>query len=195
MRKRSGFTLIELLVVIAIIGILIGLLLPAVQAAREAARRMQCQNNLKQVSLATHNFENTHKEFPPGLTTFQYRPNPRGRVVNWYGNTVFTYILPYIEEQAIFEMWDWSETFQAATRNTRDPSNPRQQSEKAASAQLVEAYLCPSDLTENGKPVLLDYRRRVTRPGFLAKQATSPTVGRIRLTSVTRTCRTMECFS
>src|SRR4051812_47506087 len=67
MSRRRGFTLIELLVVIAIIAILIALLLPAVQQAREAARRTQCKNNLKQLGLAMHNYESTHRVFPPNL--------------------------------------------------------------------------------------------------------------------------------
>ncbi|GIW98514.1 MAG: prepilin-type N-terminal cleavage/methylation domain-containing protein [Pirellulaceae bacterium] len=91
---RRAFTLVELLVVIAIIGILVGLLLPAVQAAREAARRMQCQNNLKQLGLAAHNYESAHKKFP-------YRQGGTGRWNGGDGNadrlSGFVTILPYIE--------------------------------------------------------------------------------------------------
>ena len=91
--KTRGFTLVELLVVIAIIGILIGLLLPAVQAAREAARRMQCTNNLKQLSLSVHNFHDVNKYFPPICQN-----NSRFSRISW-----MMMILPYIEQNAVWE--------------------------------------------------------------------------------------------
>jgi len=91
--RKSGFTLVELLVVIAIIGILVALLLPAIQAAREAARRSQCVNNLKQFGLAIHNYHDTHKLLPPG-----------GR--NPHRQTWFHAVLPYIEQQTLYDMWN-----------------------------------------------------------------------------------------
>ncbi|KAA1260812.1 Type II secretion system protein G precursor [Rubripirellula obstinata] len=147
--KRKAFTLVELLVVIAIIGILVGLLLPAVQAAREAARRMSCQNNMKQVALATHNFESTYKSFPSGLTAKVHRNSTSGQPIDWYGTTVFTAILPFLEQSSIYEMWDLSGTFAAAQLNTFEPGRPFARNEKAATAQPVATYLCPSDLIEN----------------------------------------------
>ena len=97
---RCGFTLVELLVVITIIGILIALLLPAVQSAREAARRMQCQNNLKQLALAVHGYHDVHGVLP--ASKIQYGANSGyDRLMAW---TVA--ILPFVEQQALYDLWD-----------------------------------------------------------------------------------------
>src|SRR5215216_5717465 len=94
-RERPGFTLVELLVVIAIIGVLVALLLPAVQAAREAARRMQCSNHLKQLSLALHNYESTHLTLPPaGIDSNQ---------MSW---VVLT--LPFIEQGNLYSQFNFN---------------------------------------------------------------------------------------
>lgn len=103
-RLRSGFTLVELLVVIAIIGILVGLLLPAVQAAREAARRMQCTNSLKQLSLSLHNYESTYQRFPArkGGTSAPFVGSNRN---NSNGNRLagFIALLPYVEQNNMYQ--------------------------------------------------------------------------------------------
>src|SRR5476651_2374484 len=91
--SRNGFTLIELLVVIAIIAVLIALLVPAVQKVREAAARTQCLNNLKQLALAMHNYEAVFNAFPPGRTT-------ETPMHSW---TAF--ILPYLEQDNVFQIY------------------------------------------------------------------------------------------
>lgn len=96
-----GFTLIELLVVIAIIAILIALLLPAVQQAREAARRSQCKNNLKQLALATHNFQETYGHFPPGLLGDE----DGAKNVDFRDQhiSLHVYLLPYMDQSVIYD--------------------------------------------------------------------------------------------
>lgn len=107
-RNRGGFTLVELLVVIAIIGVLVGLLLPAVQAAREAARRMQCQNNMKQFGLAMHNHMAAFEAFPPGSVNYDESGN-RFKTGGWqHGQNEMGWhwlamLFPYIEQPAMWE--------------------------------------------------------------------------------------------
>ncbi len=105
--QRKGFTLVELLVVIAIIGVLIALLLPAVQAAREAARRSQCVNNLKQIGIAMHNYNDTYKHLPyksHGRDGLDGRKrNGQERFYSGNRGTVFFKLLPYIEQLALYD--------------------------------------------------------------------------------------------
>lgn len=138
MRKRA-FTLVELLVVIAIIGILIALLLPAVQAAREAARRSQCNNNLKQIGLAIHNHHDTFKMFPTAGRHWQDYPSftpdngsPDTAPKQCAGQ--FFQILPYMEQQSVYD-----------AANTASPTGDvaLDRGLEAISA-TVPAYFCPS---------------------------------------------------
>ena len=107
--RRSAFTLVELLVVIAIIGVLVALLLPAVQAAREAARRSQCQNNMKQVGIAIHNFHDVMLIFPPGASADKapWKTPPTAANAHW-GSSWMVHLLAYIEQTSILDKWQFS---------------------------------------------------------------------------------------
>lgn len=129
---RRGFTLVELLVVIAIIGILVALLLPAIQSAREAARRISCTNNLKQMGVATQNYISAKKELPMGFgrTMVHVLNQP---TVNFIKEGIFSYLLPYMEEQAVFSQIDFKYYLPPAKQYTQDP----------AKDQIIPAYICP----------------------------------------------------
>jgi prepilin-type N-terminal cleavage/methylation domain-containing protein/prepilin-type processing-associated H-X9-DG protein len=140
-RKRRGFTLIELLVVIAIIAILIALLLPAVQAAREAGRRAQCVNNLKQLALASLNYESANN----CLQASALWGKPADQRYCWprYGFGPFIPILPYMEQSNIFNLFNFSNSFNHAPNYS-------------FAGIGISTFWCPSDpLVANGDPINL----------------------------------------
>jgi prepilin-type N-terminal cleavage/methylation domain-containing protein/prepilin-type processing-associated H-X9-DG protein len=140
-RANRGFTLVELLVVIAIIGVLVALLLPAVQAAREASRRSDCLNKLHQLGLAAQNYESGREQLPPGIEGYDAsKPN-----IPSYPNTnpiaeapYVAYILPYLEENALFQAYDFK-------------TDVQDQYNKAGTAvgKLLSSFQCPSDESQD----------------------------------------------
>lgn len=137
-RSRQAFTLVELLVVIAIIGVLVGLLLPAVQAAREAARRMDCSNRVKQIGLAMHNYESTHKTFPAGNLGFSSAKDCTSGG-NKGGASWTVLILPFLEQSALYDSFDTGELFTSTSNLPGDSQNHELFLLPNAS------YQCPSD--------------------------------------------------
>jgi len=144
MHTRRAFTLIELLVVIAIIAVLVGLLVPAVQKVREAANRMKCQNNLKQLGIALHNYEGANGKWPPlypgtapGSTAFNYK----------YTWSVIAQLNPYLEQTAIYNSMDLAQPMY-------DAANQITTQNRFAVVQKVSILLCPSD---RGVPVSSAY--------------------------------------
>ena len=125
--QKRGFTLVELLVVIAIIGVLVALLLPAVQSAREAARRSQCQNNLKQLGLAMHNFESSYKRIPHGSENSAL-----------WGPSALAYLLPVIEQGNVFD--------QMSQTITHGDVNSGIAQHEAASTIRPKVFQCPSEI-------------------------------------------------
>jgi prepilin-type N-terminal cleavage/methylation domain-containing protein/prepilin-type processing-associated H-X9-DG protein len=130
-KYRAGFTIVELLVVIAIIGVLVALLLPAVQAARESARRMHCQNNLKQLGIACHNFHAAHHTLPIGTVDQISYDTANSERRNW-----LFFILPFMEETATYDRYmAW-----LAGGGTAPWYNAPDR------LKVIAMYCCPSDL-------------------------------------------------
>jgi type II secretory pathway pseudopilin PulG len=146
-----------LLVVIAIIGILVALLLPAIQAAREAARRSQCQSNLKQICLATLNFENQRGYLPP--SKWEEKGPGFGTVI---GHSTLSYLLPYVEEQPLADKWSFKANWDDST-----PASGQPASNHVLNQTPVAVFRCPTAPTEratgtagvsNANTAAIDYR-------------------------------------
>jgi prepilin-type N-terminal cleavage/methylation domain-containing protein len=129
-RQNNGFTLVELLVVIAIIGILVAMLLPAIQSARESARRLQCQNNFKQLGVALHNYHDAQGSFPPSAH-FDPAGSPPNVSTTHYVNWVIM-VLPFLGEQPLYDQFDLSQPISHAVN--REPRGV-----------TLSVMLCPTD--------------------------------------------------
>ncbi|HEY1379470.1 MAG TPA: DUF1559 domain-containing protein [Gemmataceae bacterium] len=146
MRRRHGFTLIELLVVIAIIAILIGLLLPAVQKVREAAARSKSSNNIKQLALAMHNFNDAYQgKLPTLVDQGTNSPNMGNNNNGWGLQSIFFNILPYIEQDNVYR------TFNKATPSTYWA--PTTAAVPGAAQNIIQTFISPADSTASSGSV------------------------------------------
>ncbi|MBA4191845.1 MAG: prepilin-type cleavage/methylation domain-containing protein [Planctomycetaceae bacterium] len=163
-RRRLGFTLIELLVVIAIIAILVGLLLPAVQKVRESAARMKCSNNLKQLAIAVHNYENTNQTLPPAGKGYGWCSSAAGgtgdtAILNMSG---WVLVLPYLEQSALFNKLNLNGAFSNAATgyccgftgnlNGTLAGDATTNGNGALVSTIISGFNCPTDFGNRIEP-------------------------------------------
>ena len=194
--SRSAFTLIELLVVIAIIAILIALLVPAVQKVRAAAARVQCQNNIKQIALATHNYHDTNGKFPYAVLDYQ----PNETTASYVSGLIL--ILPYLEQDTVAKRWN-----PKLPRNSTDDSDGDGYTNAMLQKMLIPTYVCPamgppsgalaedrgycSYLFASGTPNVTLYHYGSPEPAFdgvivpIKASSTSPNRTPTKITSIT----------
>jgi prepilin-type N-terminal cleavage/methylation domain-containing protein len=135
LKRRDGFTLIELLVVIAIIAVLIGLLLPAIQKVREAANRITCANNLKQMGIAEHMFHDSHGKF---TCSWDYEQPKAGVRATGVSSSWGDYLLPYIEQDALYQQYNFNLLSYVSPSITTANPNP------AVVSTKLKVFICPS---------------------------------------------------
>jgi len=142
--RRPGFTLIELLVVIAIIGVLMGLLLPAVQKVRAAAARIQCANNLRQLGVAAHDYHDVYKKFPPAVVMPYDQGGgqfPNGDARAPFGPNWAIFLLPFMEQNALYQRIDPNTYPGNYTRVTPPPSSGNSNADKAGDAAYLAEFI------------------------------------------------------
>ncbi|NOZ40219.1 MAG: DUF1559 domain-containing protein [Planctomycetes bacterium] len=150
---HRAFTLVELLVVIAILGVLVGLLLPAVQAAREAARRTQCQNNLRQIGVGLQLYHDLNETFPMGGLEWRPFGGSTERQLAWSA-----FLLPQLEQQTLYDRLDLTKAFDAAEN-------------AEGAATVLSVYLCPTSVRDEP---LVEGRGPCDYGGIYGERITTP---------------------
>ena len=169
--RKCGFTLIELLCVIAIIGVLMGILLPAIQDVREAARRINCKNNLRQISLAAHQFESSFDRLPPGTLGWDFVPTmteaeqddfflgPGYGYKKYQNSSSLVLLLPYLDQGNLYHTLPRIATATTQTYESYRDATPGAPSWIGEISEVVDAmhtfiptFACPSDIHVSGAP-------------------------------------------